>query len=1496
MKLRKGIILILFLFLAIAITSAMNTVKAATGNMQLNIKMLRRDGYGYQIANGTKNVWKIYKTSNSQYETIYCLKGGPGFGSSDFATASPSATTYGTYFDLKDPDSIPSTYKNALPDTSSDDYEALLWILDNIYVLPKDNASSTERTEAAEQKQILLDAAADYAVETGNPDISSDGYEFELLTDDDIDAVQQLAIWYYTNPSGDYHVNTFEFWLNAVQDTDGSYTPLSDDWTFTDGWERQAACQALFYYLVETPQQSGFSYDYRNSDLRTSPVNIADTSVTVTTQGSRIIVGPYRINETRDIEYTLEGTFTDGNNREITDVILLNSQQQQVSRGTTLKDLVGQNFYISIPASTNTDTITFDIEGSFFITTTEYWSVTNPGSTDQPVVLIEKEKVSFNDSKIIENTPEEPEKEFDLALRKFISSVKDGNDNDVPLTESRVPRIASSELDRLENNQTTTANKVHTKDPVPVEKGYKVTYTIRIYNEGELDGYATEITDHLPDGLTFITNSTINQRYGWTNPSGDGKTITTNYLQNTRLDAFDGTNLDYVDIQIECEVTADVATDNKTLKNIAEITGHRDENGNTAVNDTDRDSQPGNVDLDRYGNTSQQDDDDFEDLILPGRYFDLSLRKFITVIDGTTGEVTHQREPNVDVSPLLRGETTAIYNHDKTPIRVSNGDEVIYTIRVYNEGQIDGYVTEITDHLPSQLEFIEGDELNQRYGWEVSPDGRTVTTDITSPNTTNSTNRDEIYADRTTDSDKVLLKAFDGQELDYIDVQIKCRVKDDTGSYQKITNIAEISDFTDSEGAEIEDIDSQKADEDNVEIPSDAELPTYKDPEIESGADYIPGEQDDDDFEKLVLIGEEGYFDLSLRKFITNVNDRVIDREPKVDTTPLVQGQTTAIYNHPKTPIGVSEGDIVTYTIRVYNEGRQDGYVTEITDHLPSQLEYIVDDELNARYGWQISSDGRTVTTDITSPDTALSASRDSIYADRTTDADKVLLKAFDDGEDLDYIDVQIRCRVKTGIDLYQKITNIAEISDFTDSEGSIVEDIDSQKADEDGIEIPSDEELPTYKDPEIESGVEYIPGEQDDDDFEKLVLQKFDLALRKFITNVNGNDINSRVPVFNITEDGNYEYVHPKDPVGVANGNTVIYTLRIFNEGNVAGYASEIKDDLPEGLEFLPEHEINTTYRWVMYREDGTQTTNVVEASYIKTDYLSKEQEKNAGDNLIDAFNPETMTMPDYKDIQIAFKVTEPNTSDRIIINTAEITDDSDEYGNPVEDVDSTPDNDVDGEDDIDIEKIKVLYFDLSLKKWVTESIVTYNGQTTVTQTGNTENDDPETPAKVEIRGSRISKTTVKFKFKIKVTNEGEIAGYVKELIDYVPEGLEFHAEDNPLWREEDGKILTDQLKDTLLQPGESATVEIILTWINSTDNLGEKVNWAEIYEDDNEYDSPDIDSTPGNNEHGEDDIDEAPVILAVVTGSAPTYITLVLASVSMMAGGIFLIKKFVI
>ena len=892
-----------------------------------------------------------------------------------------------------------------------------------------------------------------------------------------------------------------------------------------------------------------------------------------------------------------------------------------------------------------------------------------------------------------------------------------------------------------------------------------------------------------------------------------------------------------------------------------------------------------------------------------GENFDLSLRKFIIKVNdkeiATNGN--YIREPNVDVTPLVNdSDTTASYRHNKAPILVKIGDIVTYTIRVYNEGERDGYVREITDYLPAQLEYLPDDELNQKYGWEVVNNGRALKTDITSPDTTHTEEQEELYGSR---ANKTLLKAFNGTDLDYIEVQVRCKVID-TGFRGVITNIAEITAFSDANGDSTTDRDSYKQ---NLDLPSDDDLPNYRgntsNKEDLSDSNYhYKGQEDDDDFEKIILeeeppSPEEPTFDLALRKFITAVNDeelRDIDgsytREPDVDVTPLVQESgTTAIYNHPKTPVSVAREDVVTYTLRVYNEGEKDGYVKEITDHLPPQLEFLVNDELNLRYGWKVSEDGRTITTDITSPDTEYSATRDEIYATRTTDEDKVLLKAFN-GTELDYIDVQVRCKVKKDIDITQKITNIADITEDADENNEPVEDRDS---DEDNVELPSDEDLPGYKDDEINSGDEYIPGQEDDDDFEKLIIDeavpKFDLALRKFITGVNETQIDNRVPVFTITEDGKYVYEHTKEPVDVKTGDVVTYTIRIFNEGNMAGYAELVKDDIPDGLLFLPEHQTNIDHRWVMYTEDGEVTENPEEADYIETDYLSKAQEEETGRvNLLQAFNPETMTQPDYHDIKVAFEVTEPNTSDRIIINHAQISEDSDEDGNPVDDEDSEPDEWNEGEDDQDIEKIKVKYYDLALRKWVTEAIVTYDGKTTVTQTGNTAEMDPEPPAKVEIRGSRMDKTTVKFRFKIRVTNEGEIAGHVGEISDYIPEGLKFIQADNPEWKEVDGKVVTDQLKDTLLQPGESAEVEIVLTWINGEEHLGLMTNVAEISEDDGD----DIDSTPDNQKDGEDDQDDAPVIISITTGAADVYgyIGLAAGVLAILSSGIILIKKFVI
>ncbi len=494
-------------------------------------------------------------------------------------------------------------------------------------------------------------------------------------------------------------------------------------------------------------------------------------------------------------------------------------------------------------------------------------------------------------------------------------------------------------------------------------------------------------------------------------------------------------------------------------------------------------------------------------------------------------------------------------------------------------------------------------------------------------------------------------------------------------------------------------------------------------------------------------------------------------------------------------------------------------------------------------------------------------------------------------------------CKVKSTAKTGEKVTNIADISIYEDEKHKEIGDRDSSK---DNVKLPDDKDLPSYKDDE--KG-DYIPGQEDDDDFEKVIIKKFDLALRKFITAVNDKEVTTRIPVPQMGEDGNIKYNHTKEPVEVTTKDIVTYTLRVYNEGEINGYASKVSDDLPEGLEFLPENSLNKEMRWVMYDKDGKETTNVKDAVKITTDYLSKEQgeERMKQDsslkenpNLIKAFDTSkdiSDTNPDYKEVKIAFKVVEPNSSKKILVNAAQISDDSDEDGNEVDDEDSIPDKWNEGEDDQDKEYVKLVEFDLALRKWVTQAIVIENGKQTVTNTGHQPYDDPEAIVKVELHRKKLKDVTVKFKYSIRVINEGDIEGYAKEVTDYIPEGLKFVASDNPGWTDKGNNVITTRLlENTLLKPGEYADVEVLLTWVNNENNMGLKTNIAEISEDYNDKGVPDRDSTPNNKKDGEDDIDDAPVMLSISTGKEKVFIILGVTVLITIAGGVVLIKKFVL
>ena len=1434
MKRLKSILLIsIVTIFMLGLLGTANKVNAeSAGPIYLGIIALRNSGYGYMQSE--KKVWKIAQydslsdTTADTSDLIYCIKAGAGFGSQDSTTA---IKAYNQRFNLKDTSTISSPYIDVLP--TGENYNKLIWMMDHIYTGIGQN-NETARNEYL--KNVIPTES------------------YELLTDDDIDVIQQLAIWYFTNPTGDYHYDNIELYINSIAGTDADYKTFEDLFG-DDGWDRQDAAKALYNYFITEADGN-----YTSTNNTTTPISFEKSNATMQVVGSDYVAGPYKITQLLNVDYTLTATYKNyGTQDAITPTIgVKDSSGNIVSTSKTLKELVGTEFYLMMPVSSGIKGIDISINTSYTSRTATYWSVENAPSTEQPVVIVKDTPYNFSDTASIVVVEEKP---FDLALRKFITNI-----NGTEITN----RIPNPDITALAAGTATTATYNHTKDPLKVSIGDTVIYTIRVYNEGEVDGYVTEITDHLPEQLEYIVDDELNIKYGWKLASStDLRTIKTSYLSadnettsgENKIKAFDGTTLSYKDVQIKCKVVSTNPMASK-ITNIADITGFTDGEGNTVV---DRDSQAGNVtlptgeELENYKDKEiargeeyipgQQDDDDFEKVML--KEFDLALRKFITGVNET--EITN-RIPNPDVTALKNGTaTTATYNHTKNPIKVEVGDTVIYTIRIYNEGEVDGYANEITDHLPDQLEFLPDNEINKEYKWTVDANNNKVvkTTYLSKDNGTSN-----------------LITAFDGTTLSYKDVKIACKVVETNPMVEKITNIADITDFVNSNGEEVKDRDSEK---NNVEIPAD--LPGYKDNEI--AKDYVPGQQDDDDFEKVML----KEFDLALRKFITNVNGKEItSRIPVVDTTALKAGTaTTATYNHSKEPVNVSIGNIVVYTIRVYNEGEVDGYANEITDHLPDQLEFLPDNEINKEYGWKVDeTNSKIVKTAYLSKD------------NETTDGENKIA-AFD-GEKLSYKDVKIACKVVETNPMVKKITNIADITDFTNGNGENVKDRDSSK---DNVEIPSD--LPGYKDDEINK--DYVPGQEDDDDFEKVALKEFDLALRKFITAVNGTEVTTRYPVFSIDENGNYVYTHTKEPVLVTNSNIVTYTIRVYNEGEINGYANLIKDDIPDGLEFLPDNETNTEYRWKMLDEDGNETDDVENAESIVTDYLSKEQEKTEKENLLLAFNKETMQEPDHKDVKVAFKVVESNKSDRIIINQAQIADDKDEEGNEVTDKDSTPDKWIDGEDDQDIEKIKVQYFDLALRKWVTQAIVIENGKETVTETGHKAEDDPEGIVKVDLKKKNINSVTVKFRYSIRVTNEGQIAGYVKEIKDYIPDGLKFVAEDNPQWTQiEDGIITTDQAKDVLLQPGESTEVEVLLTWINDSNNMGLKVNVAEISKDYNEFDAPDIDSTPDNKKDGEDDIDDAPVMLSVATGEVKKYVLITGTVLIILASGVALIKKYVI
>ena len=576
-------------------------------------------------------------------------------------------------------------------------------------------------------------------------------------------------------------------------------------------------------------------------------------------------------------------------------------------------------------------------------------------------------------------------------------------------------------------------------------------------------------------------------------------------------------------------------------------------------------------------------------------------------------------------------------------------------------------------------------------------------------------------------------------------------------------------------------------------------------------------------------------FDLALRKFISKVDGiaPTVSREPVIDeqSKTLLDSTGTAAYHHTKDSLNVKVGSQIEYTLRVYNEGEVDGYAKEITDHLPQDLKFI-----------KIADEStKEYTTTSTSEDNKIVLK----YNGNTVIKAKSIDRMLNNEKDNIYQEVKVICEVKEGAKGY--ITNRAEITNYgyedkgTWKEAKAINDVDRdsvQNTISNSLNLDKwYENRKSYSETDASGKTttikDYYPGEQDDDDFETVEVKELTGEYNVIIRKVDSSNKNQGLAgaYFTIDENSKSEKVGPTDTNGYVD---VRKDITISKAGTQT--VLNIKEETaPDG--YKP---YNGTLSLTISAKESTE-------KYI----LDKENTKltqKASDNEENTSNGEVTC--DINEEKSIITITIPNEK-------------------------------------------KV--FDLELRKWVTQAIVTENGQTYVTDTGHKAEDEPEEIVKVDLKKSKLNDVVVKFNYSIRVTNEGEIAGYAKEVSDYIPNGLKFVAEDNSNWTEKDGKIVTRALENTLLQPGESAEVEVLLTWVNSANNMGVMINTAEISEDYNDYGIPDRDSTPNNKVPGEDDIDDAPVMLTVKTGSdIIIYISVACGILAILGAGIFGIKKY--
>ena len=261
--------------------------------------------------------------------------------------------------------------------------------------------------------------------------------------------------------------------------------------------------------------------------------------------------------------------------------------------------------------------------------------------------------------------------------------------------------------------------------------------------------------------------------------------------------------------------------------------------------------------------------------------YDVSIKQFVSEVDGI-------KKVNNEIKTSLDKNGKIIYTKNEDMEKVENNQELIFTIRIYNESENAATIKDIFDEIPQGLEYINN-ELNNQNGWKLYKINSSGDLEET-------TNINEAEYIKTSILNNTELKEFNKQTMlspEYKELKIALKVKENKLNNGRIaTNKVKLQD------------DSCDANKEN---------------NTDKCSVYVKK------------------FDLNIEKNIINVTvennegQKIINKKSNEEILKI---------DIPKKEIENTKLKI-KYEIKVTNIGEINGYATEITDYLPEGFEAI---------------------------------------------------------------------------------------------------------------------------------------------------------------------------------------------------------------------------------------------------------------------------------------------------------------------------------------------------------------------------------------------------------------------------------------------------------------------------------------------------------------------------------------------------------------------------